>query len=81
MDPLVPSRSDFRLLKKLVSALYGGKVEQRPDEFDRVCTVFERAGGSWVRLYAGSFEELNLLKRVVRVAYQKGHLTRSPGWT
>lgn len=81
MDPLVPSRSDFRLLKKLVSALYGGKVEQCPDEFDIISKVFVRAGGSWVRLHTGSFEEMNLLKRVVRVAYKKGHLTRSQGWT
>lgn len=79
-DPLVPSRADFRFLKKLLASSYGSKIEHRPDEYEIISKVFVRAGGSWERVFLGSFRDVSLLKKVIRVAYDKGHLTRLPEW-
>ena len=81
MDPLVPSRADHRFVKKLLSTTYGSKVEHRMDECDLVCRVFLKAGGSWERLFLGSYEQISLLKKILRVAYKKGYLTQVPEWT
>lgn len=80
LDPLLPSRADYRFIKKVLTSTYGGKVEHVPEEFERVCEVFQKAGGSWAKLFLGSSKDTSLLKKILRVAYKKGYLTKSPEW-
>lgn len=49
-----------------------------PKEFDLVSKVFRRAGGSWERLYKGSVRDVDLLRRIIKVAIKKRYLTREP---
>lgn len=77
---LTPSRADYRLVRRLVSMLYGDAVRGTPDEYDRIVRVYARAGGCWQRLYGGSSAEFALLKRVIRTAYRLRLLTLAPQW-
>jgi hypothetical protein len=37
-------------------------------------------GGSWERLFKGSAEEVNLLKKIVKIAIEKGVISKKPKW-
>lgn len=79
-DPKTPVRADHRYIMRLCASTLGGKVEHVPSEFDRLGRVFRRVGGSWVRLFRGSPEDVVLLKRVLRVAFKRGFLTKKQDW-
>ncbi len=72
-----PARADHRIIRRLISATYGGKVIHKGDEYETVTKVFNKAGGSWEALFLGSTKDIGLLKKILRVAYTKGHLTRT----
>lgn len=77
MKPTWPVRADHRLIYKIANMiLKDGKVEPHPEEFDLVSRVFSQAGGSWVRLFRGSPEDINLLKQTIKVAFKRKRLTR-----
>jgi len=72
-----PIRADHRVIRRILTATYGGDLNPKGEEYAKVASVFTKAGGSWQRLFLGSARDLGLLKRVLRVAYKKGHLTKS----
>jgi len=80
IDPTTPSRADFRFMRELLGSAFKNKIEYIPEEFDRVSKVFCRAGGSWERTYQGSIKDLDLLKRVIKVAIDLEFMTRKGGW-
>lgn len=51
-----------------------------PKELDRVSKVFQKAGGSWVAVFLGSADGVNLLRRVIKVAAKNGYLSKKPSW-
>lgn len=79
-DPQFPVRADHRFIKKVVNSLMGGKVESVPEEFDFIGRIFHKAGGSWQRLFGGSPQDIDLLKRVIRRAQKLGKLTPKYNW-
>ena len=80
LNPKSPVKASHRFLRKLLSITLSGKVEQVPSELDRVGRVFRKAGGSWEGIFKGNPRDIDLLKRVLKVAYEKGHLTRKEKW-
>jgi len=78
--PQWPTRADHRFLLKLTSLVLSGKVVPRPSEFDRVSRVFSQVGGSWERIYNGSADDINLLKKILKVAFKHGYLTKKEKW-
>lgn len=80
LDPLKPSRADYRLIRKLLDSSYGGKVVHDGDAYALIVRVFGRAGGSWEKLFLGSPDQFALLKVVLKVAYDKGYLPRTTDW-
>lgn len=75
--PKDPSRADHRFIKwTLKEILSKHPVEHRPSEFDHVCRVFARAGGSWESLFKGSSRDIALLRRILKVAIKKGFLSK-----
>ena len=79
--PAAPLMAHHRLMRHLVSTSFSSeKVDPRPEDLDCVARVFQRAGGSWVRVFRGSMRDLDLLKRTLKVAAKGGYLTRSPDW-
>jgi hypothetical protein len=81
LSPQWPVRADHRFMVKLNTVALNGKAMPRPREFDRVSRVFSKIGGSWKRLFNGSVEDVNLLKKVMKVALKKGYLTKQEKWT
>lgn len=79
LDPLRPVRADYRIMKKILDAS-SMRVTHLPEEFDLVIAVFGRAGGNWEALFDGDIEQLRLLKKTLRVAYNNDYLTRAPKW-
>lgn len=80
MDPKVPIKADHRFIQKVISITLRGKVEYRPSEFDRISRVFYRMGGSWERLFNGSPEDISRLKKIIKLAYKGGFLTKKEPW-
>lgn len=80
--PSLPLKAHHRLLLHMISAFYGdAKIDPRPEELDRISRVFQRAGGSWDRFYAGSMDEVDLLKKVLKVAVAKKFISASSKWS
>jgi|SaaInlStandDraft_4_1057021.scaffolds.fasta_scaffold05892_4 hypothetical protein len=80
LNPTVPVKASHRFLRKLLSITLSGKVEQVPSELDKVSRVFREAGGRWEGIFKGSPRDIALMKQVVKVAYEEGHLTRKEKW-
>lgn len=80
IDPTTPARADFRFIRELLGSAFKNKVEYVPIEFDRISRVFCRAGGSWERVYQGSMKDLDLLKRIIKLAIDLGFMTRKEKW-
>lgn len=79
--PSDPPRADHRLIKYVVETFYGKKgVQSDPREFDKVSNVYALMGGSWERLFKGSAKEINLLKKIVKIAIEKGVISKKPKW-
>jgi len=83
MSASSPVKASHRFLMTVATSLLGGdkSYSPTPEELDRVSSVFVRAGGSWERLFSGSVDDVDLAKRVMRVAAKKGHLTPKPTWS
>jgi hypothetical protein len=80
LDPLKPSRADYRLIRKLMDSSFSGKVLHTEKSYDLIVRVFQRAGGSWEKLFLGSGDDLHLLKQVLKVAFKKGYLPKTTDW-
>jgi hypothetical protein len=79
IDPLKPTRADYRILKQILnSSSY--KVVHLPEEYDLILAVFQRAGGSWERIFEGSASDFHLLKKIAKIAYKRKYLTHAPVW-
>lgn len=83
MSATSPVKASHRFLLTVATSLIGGpkSYSPTPEELDRVSVVFLKAGGSWERLFTGAVDDVNLAKRVMRVAAKKGHLTEKPNWS
>lgn len=53
------------------------KVKPQPDEFERVSSVFQRAGGSWEQVFLGSVDDMVLLKKTLKVAVKSGVFSKA----
>lgn len=74
-----PSSADHRIIVYILDTFFKKKnVVHDPQEFDHVSRVFARAGGSWERLFKGSASDVNLLRKIVKIALAGGHLTEVP---
>ena len=80
LDPLKPSRADYRLIHKIIDSSYSGKVLHTEEGYELVIAVFKKAGGSWEKLFLGSPSDVSLLKKIIRVAYKREFLTKAPQW-
>ena len=78
--PTSPARADHRLMRVLVQTAYEKKFQPTPEQFGAVSRVFERAGGSWERLFKGSLDEMSLLRKVIKVAAKRKMFSRKPKW-
>lgn len=79
--PTSPARAHHRIMLSMVKANHkDDKVAPTPLELDRVASVFSLAGGSWERVFKGSLEDLNLLKKAIRVAVKDGVFTKTSDW-
>lgn len=79
-SPLKPVYSHHRLMKQLLTVSDGEDHSPTPGELDRVARGFQRCGGSWVKLHQGSVDDMDLLRKLLKVAAKNGLLTKSSKW-
>lgn len=81
MPHTMPLRADHRYVVQMLNSVFADeRLAPRPDEVEIICEVFAKAGGSWERLFRGSVEDTDTLRRVARAAIQRGEVTRRPSW-
>ena len=81
ITPKEPVYAHHRILRELTHISHeDDKVAPTPEEFNRISRVFRRRGGSWIRLYQGSIEDMTLLKLTLKVAIEKGFVTKASSW-
>ena len=74
-----PTRADHRYIQYQVKNFMNKKpVLEDPDEYKHVSDVFQKAGGSWERLFKGSVRDVVLLRRILKLAIKKGFLSKKP---
>jgi hypothetical protein len=74
-------RADYRLMRDIISTSFSkAGVSPTPSELDLVSHVFAKAGGTWERVFLGSFKDVTLLKKTIKVAIDSGRMTKSPKW-
>jgi hypothetical protein len=78
-SPKSPIRADYRLLRN-IGKLTLGSFDPTPDDLDLIGKVFVESGGSWVRLFRGSPDAMETLKRIMKELHEKGELTRKSNW-
>jgi hypothetical protein len=76
--PKDPSRADHRYIQYQIKNFMKKPVVEDPDEYDHLCRVFARAGGSWERLFKGSVRDIVLLRRIIKLGIKKGFLSKAP---
>ena len=83
MTATTPVKASHRFLLTVATSLMGGgkSYDPTPKELDFVSRIFIRAGGSWRRLFRGSVDDVNLVKRIMRIAGKKGYLTLKSNWS
>ena len=79
-DPVSPARADHRFIKKVLEISFPGKVVYIPSEITQVSKVFVLGGGSWERVFEGSVKDIQLLKKVIKVAIRLKKLTSKESW-
>lgn len=80
LDPLKPSRADYRLIHRILESTFSGKVIHTNDSYEVVVAVFRRAGGSWEKLFLGSADDLGLLKTILKMAVKKEIIPKTSEW-
>jgi len=75
--PKDPSRADHRFIRYQLKEFLNKKpIHHNPSEYDHCSRVFQRAGGSWERLFKGSVRDVVLLRRILKLAIEKGFISR-----
>ena len=69
-----PIRADY--LKDMYRKYCPDAVHIR-DEYDTILKVFAKAGGTWKGFFSGNHNDIVLLKKVVKIAYQMGRITKA----
>jgi len=79
--PTSPTAAYHRLLQAILKTHFDGEnLQPSPRELDRVSNVFTKAGGTWVGAFKGSIDDIELLKKVIKIAVKKGVLSKAPKW-
>lgn len=73
-----PVRADHRYLYKMLSNM--GGVALIPEEFSLISRVFVKAGGSWRKLFLGSVDDTEILRKVIKAGIKKGHISKAEKW-
>lgn len=81
LSPVDPVQADHRFIMRMTTLTVKDGVLPIPSEFDRVSRVFSKAGGSWKRIFGGSIEDIELLKKVIKEAVKHGFLTKKEKWS
>lgn len=71
-----PDRADHRMISFIMRTHYRHKGKPSDKVYQKIANVFQKAGGSWMKLFQGSTEDFDLLKKTIKVAIKKGILPK-----
>lgn len=76
--PKDPKRADHRMMVYILDNFLGGKIQSDPKVFDLIGKVYMKAGGSWQRLFQGSPQDFELLRKCMKAAIKRKLLKKKP---
>lgn len=79
-SPITPIKANHRFIQRCVQTVCGGKVEEKPDEFDMINSYFLKLGGSWEKIFKGDPSHIVLLKKIIKIMYKNNKLTLKADW-
>lgn len=79
-SPITPIKASHRFIQKCVKIVLGGKAEEIPQEFDLINAMFLKLNGSWEKIFKGDPDSIVLLKKIIKVLYKKGKITKKVEW-
>ena len=74
VNPTTPIRADHRLIKNILEK-QPGDVQHIEREYNMICKVFRKSGGSWLKLFKGDPDSIVLLKKICKSAVKNGFVT------
>ena len=78
--PKSPLRAHHRIIRKILDSVSSKKVEHRKDEYALINRVFKKAGGSWEKVFLGDTRQINLLKKIIKLAVKNKYITKKDSW-
>lgn len=78
--PKSPLRAHHRVIRRIIDSVTSKKAEHRKDEYAFVNRIFKKAGGSWEAVFMGDARQINLLKKIVKLAFKKKYITKKDSW-
>lgn len=80
LSPIKPYRADHRVIRGILDTSHSGEVYHFPGEYDRVCLIFLKLGGSWTSIFMGNVTQVCKLKEIISYAVKHGYITKKPSW-
>lgn len=75
VNPSTPIRADHRMIRDILEK-QPGNVQHIESEYNTLCKVFAKAGGSWEKVFYGDPKSIVLLKKICKIAVSKGFVTK-----
>jgi hypothetical protein len=69
------ARADYRYIQSILQTSFGKHgLDVEEAQIEKLCEVFEQAGGSWEKVHKGDTNQIVLIKNVIKAAIKKGYL-------
>lgn len=79
INPIEPTRADYRKMLVLLREKKD-EFDPTPDELGKLSRVFVRCGGSWEKLSKGDPSQVVRLRKVLKVACDRGYISKKKEW-
>lgn len=63
-------------IRQIIKVSFSKKIRNHPENIEKIAEIFDKAGGSWEKIFLGSPEEISFLKKVIKKATDKNLLEK-----
>lgn len=67
-----PDRADHRMISYIMRVHFKNKGKLNDKSYALINKVFKKAGGSWVKVFQGSSEDLDTIKKILKIGMKRG---------
>ena len=70
-------RAEYKIIRKMLNMEKESGLLHIESEYSLIARVFQKCGGSWIRFFRGSIDDIDLLRKVIETAIKTGRVSRS----